>query len=406
MPVERLVRFFSSLKLTVVCLVLAVVLVFIGTLAQVKLGLYEVQARYFQSFFVYWQLPGTAVRIPVFPGGYLLGGVLLINLFVAYFTRLRRHRPHVGLLLIHFGLAALLLGQLWTDLAQRESVMRLTEGETKSYSESLRRSELAVIDPSDPQVDRVVAFPDDHLRPGAVLSHPNLPFAIRVHQFWPNSAPVRGDTNATPQVTEDTGLKARFVPRPPVTTTDERNVPSAIIELVSTNAPATSLGTWLVSDWLLEPQAVEVQGRRHLLALRLARYYKPFSLTLLEARHDKYKGTEIPRNFSSRVRVRHPASGEDREVLIYMNNPLRYGGFTFYQYQMAADEAVRLRGQRPSSTFQVVQNPGWLMPYVASTLISVGLLWQFSGHLLGFLRERRRRAAAAAAPPSPQPQTA
>lgn len=401
MLLDRLLAFFSSLKLTVVCLGLAVVLVFIGTLAQVKLGLYEVQARYFQSFFVYWQLPGTAVRIPVFPGGYLIGGVLLINLFVSYFTRLGRQRLHPGLLLIHFGLAVLMLGQLWTDMAQRESVMRLAEGETKSYSESLRRTELAVIDPSDPQVDRVVAIPESRLRPGTTLTHPQLPFAIRVQQFWVNSAPVRGSTNATAQVTQGTGRQTQFVPRPPVTTTDERNVPTAIIELL--DRAGGSLGTWLVSDWLLEPQAVEVEGRKYLLALRLARYYKPFSLTLLEARHDKYKGTEIPRNFSSRVRVRQPATGEDREVLIYMNNPLRYGGFTFYQYQMAADEAVRMRGQKPTSTLQVVQNPGWLMPYLACTLVSAGLLWQFAGHLFAFLRERRARGNGRALSPRPEP---
>ena len=88
MPLDRLIRLFSSLKLTVVCLALATVLVFVGTLAQVTLGLYEVQARYFQSFFVFWNLPGTGIRIPVFPGGYLIGGVLLVNLAVAYTVRL------------------------------------------------------------------------------------------------------------------------------------------------------------------------------------------------------------------------------------------------------------------------------------------------------------------------------
>lgn len=401
MLLDRLVRFFSSLKLTVVCLALAVVLVFIGTLAQVQLGLYAVQAKFFQSFFVFWDIPGTQIRIPVFPGGYLIGGVLLINLLVSYFSRLGLKRGNFGLLLIHFGLAALLLGQLWTDLAQRESVVRLAEGETKSYSESQRLTELAVIDPGDPQVDRVVAIPESRLRPGVTLEHPQLPFAIRVQQFWVNSAPVRGATNATPLVTQGAGRTTHFVPRPPVTTTDERNVPTAIIELVDASG---SLGTWLVSEWLLEPQIVEAGGRKHLLALRLARYYKPFSLTLLEARHDKYKGTEIPRNFSSRVRVRQAGTGEDREVLIYMNNPLRYGGFTFYQYQMAADEAVRLRGQKPTSTLQVVQNPGWLMPYIACTLVSGGLLWQFIGHLLGFVRERRVRVAGRAL--SPKPSTA
>ena len=71
MLLDRFLRCFGSLKLAVACLGCAVVLVFVGTMAQVELGLYEVQARYFQSFFVFWNLPGTGVRIPVRPGATL-----------------------------------------------------------------------------------------------------------------------------------------------------------------------------------------------------------------------------------------------------------------------------------------------------------------------------------------------
>ena len=42
MPIKKLVRFFTSLKLTVVLLAFAIVLVFVGTLAQV---LQRVQER-------------------------------------------------------------------------------------------------------------------------------------------------------------------------------------------------------------------------------------------------------------------------------------------------------------------------------------------------------------------------
>ncbi len=391
-----LVRFFSSLKLTVVCLACATVLVFIGTLAQVNQGLYAVQANYFQSFFVFWQVPGTALRIPVFPGGYLVGGVLLVNLIVAYATRIGFRRIHTGLLLIHAGLVLLLLGQLWTDLAQRESVMRLEEGETKSYSESQRHTELAVADVSDPSHDQVVAIPEAQLKPGAEIRLASLPFAIKVQQFWLNSAPVRGQTNAVvPMATQGAGRNQQFMQRPPVTSTDERNVPTAVVELVGNGG---LLGTWLLSDWLLAPQSLEVAGKKYELSLRLARYYKPFSITLLEARHDNYKGTSIPRNFSSRVRVRNPATGEDREVLIRMNDPLRYDGFTFYQYQMMAGEDLRQAGQRPTSTLQVVRNPGWLTPYIACVLVGLGLVVQFSTHLIGFARRRLAKAVLAAAP--------
>ena len=65
---KRLLAFFSSLRLTVVCLGVGLVLVFIGTLAQVDLGLYKAQNEFFRSFFIYWGPKGTSWKIPVFPG--------------------------------------------------------------------------------------------------------------------------------------------------------------------------------------------------------------------------------------------------------------------------------------------------------------------------------------------------
>ena len=47
-------RVLSSLRLTVVCLGFGMLLVFLGTLAQVHLGIHAVQARYFQSLIIYW----------------------------------------------------------------------------------------------------------------------------------------------------------------------------------------------------------------------------------------------------------------------------------------------------------------------------------------------------------------
>ena len=47
-------RVLASLRLTVVCLALGMLLVFLGTLAQVNFGIHGVQAHYFQSLFIYW----------------------------------------------------------------------------------------------------------------------------------------------------------------------------------------------------------------------------------------------------------------------------------------------------------------------------------------------------------------
>src|SRR5258706_635554 len=143
--IERLISFFSSLRLTVFCLGLGLVLVFWGTLAQVDLGLYKAQNEFFRSFFIYWGPKGASWRLPIFPGGYLVCGVLLINLVTAHFKRFVWTRKKIGIWMAHVGVILLLLGQLLTDMLSRESHMWLAQGMVKNYSDSSAQEELAVV---------------------------------------------------------------------------------------------------------------------------------------------------------------------------------------------------------------------------------------------------------------------
>jgi hypothetical protein len=161
-------------------------------------------------------------------------------------------------------------------------------------------------------------------------------------------------------------------------------MPTAVLELAGADGP---LGTWLVSPLLTEPQSVTVQGHTYQLQMRPTRHYYPFSVTLLKFSHDRYPGTDIPKNFSSRVRLRTPDGSVDREVLIYMNNPLRYGGLAFYQAGFEPNDRTTI--------LQVVQNPSWLLPYISCVLMFLGLVIQFSIHLTRFIRKRTAAGAAA-----------
>ncbi|MGH7946526.1 MAG: cytochrome c biogenesis protein ResB, partial [Opitutaceae bacterium] len=120
-------NFFVSLKLTVVLLVLGMVLVFAATIDQVNLGIWAVQEKYFRSFFVLANPVGD-IPIPVFPGGYLIGGLLLINLISAHLYRFKRGWKKLGIELTHAGLILLLLGELFSGLWQEDYSMRLTQG--------------------------------------------------------------------------------------------------------------------------------------------------------------------------------------------------------------------------------------------------------------------------------------
>jgi hypothetical protein len=66
-----------------------------------------------------------------------------------------------------------------------------------------------------------------------------------------------------------------------------------------------------------------------------------------------------------------------------MNDPMRYAGETFYQSSFDPDES--------GTVLAVVKNPGYLIPYLSCSLVSIGLLVHFGIHLIQFLT---RRAAA------------
>ncbi len=380
----------TSLRLTVVLLVLSLVLVFAATLDQVHLGLWGVQEKYFHSFFVTSLVPGTRLSLPIFPGGYLLGGLLIANLVAAHFYRFQLSWKKSGIWLTHLGLILLLIGEGISGILQQDNQMRIDVGQTRHYSESFREIELAVIDTSPTDHDQVVAVPAARLTDGGSIQDPRLPFIVKPAAYYPN-ATLRLRSAGTPApagpATEGKGTVIAATPIPVTTKPDEANAPTAYIELVG---PEGSLGTWLVSTLLPEPETLTFQGRTWRLALRARRDYLPFAITLLKFTHEIYPGTDIPRDFASTIRLQSDDRRDDREVRIFMNNPLRFGGRAFYQAGYA--------NQDRTTVLQVVRNPGWRIPYVSCALIALGLVGQFGLHLAASFRRRRGIPAGPLAP--------
>ena len=381
-PLKSPLRILSSLRLTVICLGLGMLLVFLGTLAQVHLGIHAVQARYFQSLLIFWSPPGASWKIPILPGGYLLGTVLLVNLIAAHAVRFQLTKKKIGIILLHLGVILLLIGQLLTGLFARETQMRIDEGQTLGYSEAPREVELAVIDVTDPNFDQVVAIPEELLARGGAIQSPTLPFTLNVRQFMGNARlTMRSQEPQAPPSPATTGFGKNIVVAeiPRTVKDDERDLTSAFVEVDGVEGP---LGTWLLSNAIPDPQGFTLNGHTYELAMRQRRFYKQFALTLLDFAHDSYAGTDIPKNFSSRVRLLDFERNENREVLISMNDPLRYRGFTFYQSGFDNNDKTTI--------LQVVKNPAMLLPYIACGLVALGLVVQFSMHLFGFVRKRTR----------------
>ena len=415
MIIKRIVAVLTSLRLTAVLLAFAIILVLIGTLAQVDEGLYGAQAHYFKQ----WLVVGVGFlghRIPiVLPGGYLLGTVMLVNLICAHIYRFRFTTKKLGIQLAHAGVILLLVGQLATDMLAREMQMRFNEGEKRGYSESASDYELIFAAGT-----QVTAIPADLLKTNVELKISSLPFSIKVERFWKNSGvsfrPPMMQQAEPPVTTNGVARNFDFSQSADVKTMDEKNVPTVFLRLTG---PGGSLGEWVASDWagdagslesvaefyrrqvpaemaqqiagqLAEPQVIRCDGREFTMVMRPTRIRHDFTLTLLKATHTVYPGTDIPKDFRSRVQLDNPKTGEKREVEISMNHPLRYGGYTFYQYQMTAGEMAEKAGVTPSSVLSVVRNPSWLTPYIGCAMVGLGLVIQFMQHLAAFVSKRNK----------------
>jgi ABC-type transport system involved in cytochrome c biogenesis permease subunit len=410
----------ASLRLTVALFVLSVLLVFFGTLAQMHNGIWTVVDQYFWSWFVwvdgqllldfgkvfFWLSPGLNVltftvpaplqstfgtTVPLgfpLPAGKLLGLLMLINLTAAHAVRFKLTWKRAGVWVLHAGLVLLFVGEAGTRLGQVEQRMKINEGQSSNYAFDTRHYELAFVDRSDPAVDHVTVVPASLLqrayRSKERVSDPALPVDFDVTDYMVNSEladPVAGSNPATAGVGLETGVQ----PKSEVNGVDQTqtiDAPAAYVRLYKkgTDEP---IGTYLVSIWFdlmknVPRQTVEAGGKPYDLSLRFTRYYKPFSLHLIDFRFDRYIGTEKAKNYSSHLRLIDPERGEDRDVLISMNDPLRYRGETFYQSSFDAET-------EKTTELQVVRNPVWWMPYLACSLVIGGMLIHFGYYLIRFL---------------------
>lgn len=398
-PVKRALKPFASLRLTVVLFLLSMFLIFCGTLAQMDNGLWAILSGYFRAWIAWipfqvfvrfgqvffwfprtWHVSGS---FP-YPGGKIIGGALLVNLIAAHFVRFRLSWKRSGILLTHAGLILLMLGEWVTAEFAIEGTMTIETGQACNYVDQADKVELAIVDGSDPKTDHVIVVPGTLIKEskGGAIENEQLPFEIEVGRYMVNSSrPRKLKPGEKPVATQGTGLEAIAEEEKPGTGTDPNQKRDAAAAYVTfrDKSNGKSLGTYLLSIWL-SPQPLKVGDKEYQVALRFQREYKPYTIYLEEFRHDVYPGTDTPRNFSSKIRLLDPEQHEDREVLIYMNNPLRHRGATFYQSSFLEGDA--------GTVLQVVTNPGWLMPYFACAMVALGMMIHFGMHLLSFLRRR------------------
>ena len=365
----------ASLKLTVVCLFLLLILTVWGTLYQVENGLYLAQERFYQSniFFIAGFIP--------FPGAQLVMAVLFVNLVASVLLLAQRRKLNWPFMITHLGLILMLAGGAITVFTGKDAQLTLDEGDGSNVAIAFGEWELSVMPMARDNAAPVVhALDARKLRPGRTINLPGGQLAIRVEEYHRNCMAVK-DAVANPPI--NSGHHTALNPLPG---NKERgaDMPGVIFTLLEDGKES---GRYLL--WGRDPNPTALQtGPGMWLGLRRMRVPLPATIQLVDFRRELYPGSPIAKSYESQVIV---DAGDDleRNVLISMNKPLRLGNFTFYQSSFSSTP-----GGRESSTFSVVKNSARTLPYIATGATAFGMMLHF---IIVLIRRLKRKPVAEAA---------
>ncbi|MFC1744876.1 cytochrome c biogenesis protein ResB [Candidatus Riflebacteria bacterium] len=359
---NRVIRLLASTDVFLVALFWLMILTVFGTIAQKDMGLFAAQKKFFSSFF-FWQ-----GYIP-FPGTRLVLVVMFINLLFKLIFETGLEKKYLGIVISHLGTFLLLVGGFLTAYFSFEGRMILEEGSTVAVVSSYHQRELAVINMANKEYDEVTAFRQGWLRVGRELKSSSLPFSMKIINFYRNSNLQQRKEPAHPDYR---GTAKNFeVQEAPELKEDARNI-SAVIFKIAGSAKETDGIYFLREDTRLNMN-LKIGDATYEFFLRREERRLPFSIHLLDFEKKFHPGTRMAKSYKSVVNL---ISGETkRRVVIQMNEPLRYQGYTFYQSSYIDSGKVEI------SILAVVKNLGRDFPYIASLVICLGLLLHLILHI-------------------------
>lgn len=306
-------------------------------------------------------------------------------------------KKRAGIVLLHAGVGLLIFNELLVGFYNVENQIMIEEGKSSSFAISDQHVELAVVE-RDPSKDeeKVVAVPIAHngsltslARDGAVIEHSELPFDIQVEKFYRNSQLTPLKKGETSEIKEGLGKFQKVKELDPFSGADSRtNIASAIVKFRDKDS-GKILTTRLLSQQLSDlqrmslqdeiPEQITVGGKTYDVFLRFKQIQKPYSIYLEDIRKVDYLGTATPKDYSSFIVFKDERRDSQHRHRIWMNNPMRYAGWTYYQsgYNGAVGNET--------TTLQVVKNRGWMIPYLACMVVVVGMAVHFVMTLIRFL---------------------
>ena len=349
---KKIISLLSNPRIFICTMFWMMVLVFVGTIAQKDLGLYEAQQRFFSCWIAWFGFFPS-------PGGRTLLMLMTINITFFMLKPTFWSIKKAGIIVTHIGVLLLLVGGGITAWFSSEGNMIIEEGHASNFIVDLFAKELVIVDLKNIGYDEITTINDKLLKRKGFINHESLPFNIEVLEYYINCEPIRRIETASK---EYKGLAQNFY-------LNEIDLDKEI-ELNRAGITFRVSDTGYIYSLFLDqqvPQTITISSdKEYTVALRRERTYLPFTLHLNDFKKTLHPGTDIAKSFSSDVILKD--ENISRPVLIKMNEPLRYKNYTFYQ------SSFNEGPNRDTTILAVVKNYGRLFPYISSLTISLGLL--------------------------------
>lgn len=395
---RRFYRFFTSFKLATVVLIFMTVVTLLGTLGQVEHGLHAAKQKYFHSWFFVEKIGGVPL---LFPGGLLLMIVLFLNMTLGAIVKVKKRWKGLGLLVSHIGMLMLLAGGFVTWAFSTDGYMALYPGMTSNRVESYREWQLEIVPLSkDGKAEKAWIYPAallETMQPDEqrVIHAEALPFDVVINGYSKNATPI---PTSAPMAAGVTGKEIDGFKLSPQKASKEaeQNLPGCFVEFRPRDGGQPVEAMLWAGSYKFDPREKPMPftftiGDQLYGALLVKKSWTvPFSVRLDQFIFERHPGVMTARNYESRV-TRLEEGRPEKALEIKMNEPMRHGGFTFFQ------ESFGPSGSQPGdemfSQFAVANNPADQWPLWSLVVTGAGLGLHFVVMLISFVTRSFKNSA-------------
>ena len=390
--------FLSGFHLATATLLMLLLLTWLATLEQIDHGLYPTLNKYF-SWKSPWLIPDMVPEINgkklpfILPGGYYVCAVLLLNMILGGIIRIRKGWSKAGNLISHFGIVSMLVGGAVTYHFSERGNMAIYEGESSDTAEAYNEWVVEVAEVEDGTHERIQVIRGEWLTDleagkTRVFDFKGIPFSLEISGYLVNAIPANKLERA-PRNDEHIA-DGYYLFEAAGNVESERNLAGCYARVIFEGGEKSA--PFILSGAAFYPFTVRDGDRVFTVDMRKRLWPMSFEVKLDTFTADFHPGTSRPAKFISDIR--RVENGQESEVRIQMNEPMRYEGLTFFQASYGPPGAMP--GEKMYSVFEIVKNPADHWPEYSLYVVAFGMLVTFLTKLgahLGALSRKRKNEA-------------